>query len=267
MAALEVSSVETKDVYGLVTMVLNRLTGRAPFRAAGAAASMVFSLEDDVSGPSDSLVALAIQTIQRAREVSLEDLDARLDARRAETESPITWHVDDWPGEHYRLLAALVSVLRPTTIIEFGTGSGLSALSMKKYLPPSAAIHTFDIRPWPEFRPFTCLRQEDFEDGRLLFHKVDLSVSDVFTGHRGLAERADMWFIDGPKDGQTEPRLLDNLRKLPPRFPLPIMVFDDTRVWNMLALWRGIAHPKLDMTSFGHWLGTGIVEWGGSGGK
>ncbi|MGH7312141.1 MAG: hypothetical protein ACREJV_03130 [Candidatus Rokuibacteriota bacterium] len=31
--------------------------------------------------------------------------------------------------------------------------------------------------------------------------------------------------------------------------------------WNMLAIWREIRMPKLDVTSFGHWSGTGLVEW------
>jgi hypothetical protein len=30
---------------------------------------------------------------------------------------------------------------------------------------------------------------------------------------------------------------------------------------NMIGIWRGIRHPKLDLTSFGHWSGTGLVEW------
>lgn len=41
----------------------------------------------------------------------------------------------------------------------------------------------------------------------------------------------------------------------------PILVFDDIRAWNMLAIWREIRMPKLDLTSFGHWSGTGLVDW------
>jgi hypothetical protein len=42
----------------------------------------------------------------------------------------------------------------------------------------------------------------------------------------------------------------------------PLIAFDDIRVWNMLKTWRRIRRPKLDLTSFGHWTGTGLVEWG-----
>jgi len=29
----------------------------------------------------------------------------------------------------------------------------------------------------------------------------------------------------------------------------------------MLKIWRDIQEPKMDMTSFGNWTGTGFVEW------
>jgi hypothetical protein len=41
----------------------------------------------------------------------------------------------------------------------------------------------------------------------------------------------------------------------------PVLVFDDTRVRNMLHTWRDVRRPKLDLTSFGHWSGTGLVHW------
>lgn len=39
--------------------------------------------------------------------------------------------------------------------------------------------------------------------------------------------------------------------------------FDDIRLWNMLRIWREIRLPKMDMTSFGPWCGTGLCEWTG----
>jgi len=39
------------------------------------------------------------------------------------------------------------------------------------------------------------------------------------------------------------------------------VLFDDIRLWNMLDIWRSIDFPKLDLTSFGHWSGTGVVQW------
>jgi hypothetical protein len=38
-------------------------------------------------------------------------------------------------------------------------------------------------------------------------------------------------------------------------------MFDDIRLMNLLSIWRGIQRPKMDITSFGHWSGTGLVDW------
>ncbi len=38
-------------------------------------------------------------------------------------------------------------------------------------------------------------------------------------------------------------------------------MFDDIRLMNMVEIWNNLAKPKLDLTSFGHWAGTGLVSW------
>ena len=42
-----------------------------------------------------------------------------------------------------------------------------------------------------------------------------------------------------------------------------IVMFDDIRMWNMIKIWRDIKRSKMDLTSFGHWSGTGMVHWNG----
>jgi hypothetical protein len=69
-----------------------------------------------------------------------------------------------------------------------------------------------------------------------------------------------MFFIDASKDGTTERKLLANLETIPFRKP-PLLVFDDIRLMNMVPIWRGLKYPKLDVTSFGHWSGTGLVRF------
>ena len=39
-----------------------------------------------------------------------------------------------------------------------------------------------------------------------------------------------------------------------------ILIIDDIQFLNMIDFWRAIASPKLDISSFGHWSGTGIVD-------
>lgn len=77
-----------------------------------------------------------------------------------------------------------------------------------------------------------------------------------------MFQAADFIFIDGPKDGVTELRFIEALASLPlPRNP--VVMFDDVRVLNMIEVWRRLNRPKLDITSFGHWSGTGLVDWNG----
>jgi predicted O-methyltransferase YrrM len=61
-----------------------------------------------------------------------------------------------------RLLKMLVKMIRPRTVLEIGTYSGYSALSMAEGLDEGAMLHTFEIndeqeeftRPWLEGSPY-----------------------------------------------------------------------------------------------------------------
>ena len=59
-----------------------------------------------------------------------------------------------------------------------------------------------------------------------------------------------------PKDGKVEPALFDNFATIGLKEGA-VLVLDDIRMLVMLPLWRRIALPKIDLTSFGHWSGTG----------
>jgi hypothetical protein len=82
----------------------------------------------------------------------------------------------------------------------------------------------------------------------------------LFANCRDSLSEADLIFVDGPKDGTTEGVFLSLLEKVPFRRS-PIVVFGDIRLMSMVDVWRGIQRPKMDMTSFGHWSGTGLVDW------
>ena len=220
-------------------------------RARQAEKSMIFSLDDEPGRPSDRLLDVALAAAQAARSVSLEHLHERL-------AGPPYWP-SVWPGEHYRLLAGLASVLGPSTIVEIGTATGLSALALRAGAPETARVVTYDIVPWREY-PGAVLRESDLADGRLSQHVDDLSTPAGLERHRSVLEDATLVFIDAAKDGEQERRFLDLLGGLTYREP-PIVVFDDIRQWKMLAIWREITRPKLDLTSFGHWSGTGLVDF------
>jgi hypothetical protein len=53
--------------------------------------------------------------------------------------------------------------------------------------------------------------------------------------------------------------MMTRFAELDPR-PGKLLILDDIRFTNMIPLWRAISSPKLDLSSFGHWSGTGLVD-------
>jgi hypothetical protein len=214
--------------------------------------SMIYDTLNTSGKPSEYLIDLALRAAKEAWQTQLPNVSRRVDAASND-------FIPVWPGEHYRLLAALVKILQPHRVVEIGTFRGVSALAMKEFLPANGRITTFDIVSWDSI-PDSSLRAEDFSGGRLRQEMADLSDPAKFGLHRPLLEETELLFMDGPKDGLFERKFLQQLEGI--RFQKPLLlVLDDIRFWNMLALWHDIARPKLDLTSFGHWSGTGLVEW------
>lgn len=200
---------------------------------------------------SDRLLDISLKAIQEARTIDMAWLCKRM---KDEPRYP-----KYWPGEHYKLLAGFVKTLKPSRVVEVGTFSGLSALAMKAYLPTGAEIVTFDIIPWDQI-PENVLSESDFRDGTLRQVIGDLSDEQSFASHSELLKGCELFFIDGPKNVTFEEIFLRRLSQI--KFPKnPIVILDDIRVWNMLKIWHEISRPKLDMTSFGHFSGTGIIDW------
>ena len=240
-------------VSGLVSRLLGRpRIQRPPCPIPTEDSFLTFATSVDKAAPIPlRLLNLALDAVKAIpTEVDLSDL--------AKREDMPDWFTI-WPGEHYALLAALVLKLQPQIVIEIGTDKGMSSLALKKYLPPGGKLITYDIKPWKEVEDFV-LRHSDFTDGRLEQRLVDLSDPLQIPSQRDLLESADFFFIDAPKDNVFEYRLMQQFKLL--KFKRnPILLFDDTRLTSMLPFWHELPYPKLDISSFGHWSGTGLVEW------
>lgn len=164
-----------------------------------------------------------------------------------------------FPGEHYRLLAGLVALHKPKLLIDIGTYRGCSARVMLDYSGDTSRVATYDLIDYKGF-DWTVLKEEDFESGRLEQHLVNLIEPDIFEAHKDALSNADFIMLDGPKDGHFEERFLHLLKTVEfsdkPRW----LFIDDIRFDNMQDLWRSIKSPKLDVSSFGHFSGTGLVN-------
>jgi predicted O-methyltransferase YrrM len=211
-------------------------------------------MDDQPGMPTGALVDLALRAAAAAQRTDLAYLGERLNGRFSYPDNL----VNVWPGEHYRLLSGLVTTLEPSLVVEIGTAEGLSALSMLHSLRPGARLVSFDLVDWKDY-PRSCLREEDFTNGVLEQRTEDASRPSFVSRNENLLSEADLIFIDAAKDGVMERVLLGALdRCLFKR--RPIIVLDDIRLWNMIAIWRELGWPKVDITSFGHWCGTGLCQ-------
>jgi predicted O-methyltransferase YrrM len=222
-----------------------------PGNAADKRLSAVYSFYEQPGKPSDYLLDLSIKLVNQVGSMNLDDIATRIPKSEVD-------YISIYPGEHYKLLAALISILQPKTVVELGTHLGYSSLCMKKFMPSGGTLHTFDVIPWNGFSE-TILRETDF-DGQLVQHLDDTTNLDGFNKHRSLFEQAEIIFMDALKDGVQEYQFLKNFATVNFKQKC-LFVFDDIRLWNMLDIWFNMDKPKMDLTSFGHWSGTGLVDW------
>lgn len=161
-------------------------------------------------------------------------------------------YLNFWPGEHYKLLRGISSVVQPKLTVEIGTWVGMSTLALAKF---SEKTITYDIRDWKSFKK-TFLVESDFLQD-IEQRNGDLSDNEFFKSQRSTFANADLIFLDAPKDGVFEEKFLELV--LPALKSGAILILDDIRFLNMLKIWENLEHQRIDLTSFGHASGTGIV--------
>lgn len=233
----------------LITFLRSNVAGYFP--------SYALSMSDEQYQPNKKLFELSLAAIQLALKVDLSE-NRSLFPHDKKPQPDVLKYVNVYPGEHYRLIAAIVDLLKPEMVVEIGTYRGLSALSMKTFLRPDASIITYDVIPWYKISD-TSLQRSDF-DTQLKQRVYDLAQNKVDEAEIDILKKADIIFVDANKDFIMERKfcaLFDSISFNNP----PIIIFDDIKMVSMIELWRRIPYPKIDVTSFGHWSGTGIVEW------
>lgn len=200
--------------------------------------------------PTDRLFQIFSELILKAGNQSYELFKKRKN---------IPDYVYAFPGEHYPVLQALVGILDAKNIIEIGTFTGLSSISFFHVLNVDRRLTTVDIIPWDEISK-TALQKQDFEDYNFTQVISNFQSYSEIEKNADILRQADFIFCDGPKDGVFEKELLMNFQKLKIKDGC-IIFFDDIKQWNMLKIWHDLRMPKLDITSIGHFTGSGIIEW------
>lgn len=92
-----------------------------------------------------------------------------------------------------RLLKILVEMICPQTILEVGTFSGYSAISMAEGLPDGGRLYTFEIND--EMEDFT----RPWIEGSAVADKITFLIGDALVEAPKLGITFDMAFIDGDK--------------------------------------------------------------------
>lgn len=159
------------------------------------------------------------------------------------------YFVDDVGREHYKLLGHLTSQLPDgSTVVDLGTLNGSSALALASN--PNIKVATYDI--------VNNLPDPDKAKSVLHVPNIEFRLKDGIQDMNEYIEKTPLIFLDvDPHDGVQEKRffelLIENNYK-------GIVVCDDIHLnADMDALWNWIPKPKIDVTKYGHWSGTGIV--------
>ena len=161
-----------------------------------------------------------------------------------------------FPGEHYRILVGILNTENFKNFTEIGTGSGVASKTILNQT--NADIKTFDIVPWRE--DDSHLTRVEFNNSRLTQIIEDLSNPQSFKNYSDLIANSDMILLDADKSGTFEDSLLTKMSTIPFESKFRLLFIDDIRYFSMYKVWKKIKNPKIDLTSFGHWSGSGLVD-------
>ena len=92
-----------------------------------------------------------------------------------------------------RVLKMLVSMIRPQRVLEIGTFSGYSAISMAEGLPDDGKLYTFEIND--EMEDFT----RPWIEGSTVANKIEFIIGDALQEAPKLGIMFDLVFMDGDK--------------------------------------------------------------------
>ena len=165
----------------------------------------------------------------------------------------VSWHPYckylDLPAgtEHYRLLAFLsLQLERNERILDIGTFLGMSAIALS--YNRLVQVHTFDIED-----SITTQGLSPKHRSNIVFHMENI----LDTLH--LYIDAPLIFLDTNHDGIFEKQFIEKLESLHYK---GIVMCDDIHLNEAMKdfwTWVSSSHTTQDLTSVGHWSGTGAI--------
>lgn len=155
--------------------------------------------------------------------------------------------------EPYRLLFFLAQQFNNSLFIDLGTSNGASALALSNN--KSNQVMSFDIFERSET---SYLQNKEFERMPRI-ENIDFIISENFIKYMDLFLTSPLIYVDIAHDGVWEKILIDKLIKFKYK---GLVIFDDIYEFDeMLKLWNSIELKKIDLTKYGHWSGTGLIDF------
>ena len=159
-------------------------------------------------------------------------------------------------GEHYKLINSLCKSLNIQKVVEVGSFTGMSALV---WLLNNVSVTSIDIVPWKDFDQ-TVLSDEIVSGDH--FNQKILNLLNNATFSEMLPEfmSSDLIFLDGPKDGVFEQKIVPKLLECMSGSGAWLLL-DDIHLRAMKPCWDAILNEKYDLSLIGHSSGTGLVRF------
>ena len=158
-------------------------------------------------------------------------------------------------GEHYKLIQSLCKTLHLDNVVEVGTFTGMSALI---WLLNGVSLTSVDIVPWRDFEN-TVLNEDLVLRTGFKQHILDISESRAFNQMIPTFMSSDLIFLDGPKDGIFEQKVVPKILNLMSGKGTWLLL-DDIYLSAMNSCWEEISNEKYDLSLIGHTTGTGLVR-------
>lgn len=156
--------------------------------------------------------------------------------------------------EHYRLLAALSDLFHDKILVDIGTFKGLSALSLAVNMQNKVITVNKENR--------SNFLGKAIDDG-FPIEIVLYNILKVRENEKLVEDikKSSVILLDITHNGKDEKEFYEFLLEIDYK---GILVADDIylkRNGDMLGFWKSIKEKKYDLTEYGHWSGTGIVDF------
>lgn len=159
--------------------------------------------------------------------------------------------------EPYRLLYYFASLFNNSIIIDLGTSNGGSAIALSHN--KTNQIFSFDISDRCQT---SFLQNENQFEKMPSFSNVDFIVTEDFRKYLEIILKAPFIYLDIAHDGIWENILLELLVKYNYK---GVMLMDDIHEFpEMKKIWDKLPFNKVDLTKYGHWSGTGLIDFSGN---